>query len=144
MCIFISSLSFSVNLLADGLWLNRFIATKGEDDGTPIFSITFNNLGIYFQNLAHCIFVMKYWVVSKKIEFGMQQQLITASFENRIKLAMTCLSILYFVVVIIAVICIINNRRVELFAWLLDIPVLIAIPYLASAFWRLQKLTGKL
>ena len=105
-------------------------------------------LAIPCQNLAHCIFIMKYWVTSKKIENGVKNKFTEASFELKLKCIMACFFVPYFLASVIGgTIAYMHNVKTvgrAIIYFSLDLPVLVAIPFLGSAFRRLSKIVGAL
>jgi hypothetical protein len=114
-------------------------------------SVITGGFAVPCMNLAHCIFMMKYWVVSKKIEHSLLIQQVSASFDKKVLIAMIFLSLLYFFASLVVIVAMINGgngnpSQKVMFACglVMDLPPLIAIPFFAAAFWRMSKISGNL
>jgi hypothetical protein len=121
---------------------------KGEFYDLADSSLIANFIAIPCQNLAHCVFIMKYWIVSKKIESSLlRNKEVDAGFEGRIHSAMACLFFLYSIACAVGLYYSLKDvgpPANSYIAWTLDIPALVGIPFLGSAFWRLCKCSGSL
>jgi len=115
-----------------------------NDPALPYISFGFNMLGWFLNTIVHLLFVMKIWIVSKKVE-----QVVTGTEDLILECKAKSLTI--FLIFVSAMSCVViyfsivyqNSLLYTVMAYLIDIPPLCCVYILATAFYRLSRFKEK-